>query len=85
MAALKSHAFRVLSNSKLLDEKVHWIQKWLGMSFSKVAYLLYPRVYCITDLPLIVGKQRSFGTADCDIDWGFFTDDTESSIVRPKI
>jgi len=83
LAAMKSHAFRLLTHSQQLDEKVSCVQNWLGLSLNKVAYLFYPRIYCITDVLDVVHIQKSYGTGD--IDWGFFTDESETTLVKPKI
>lgn len=29
--------------------------------------------------------QRSYGDQSVEVDWGFFTDDTEAAIVKPKV
>jgi hypothetical protein len=83
LSAFKHPAFEVLSAHNFLDHKVAQVYKWLGICFNIVPYLLYPRIYCITEIPYIVGNQRSYGKED--VEWGFFTDETETAIVKPKI
>ena len=55
------------------------------MPFGKAPLLLYPRVYNITDILDVVGKQQSYGDSDSNLNWGFFTDESCQSIVKPKI
>ena len=69
----------------MLDEKIYQIQRFLGMSFVKVPYLFYPRIYDVTNVIDLPGNQRSMGDIDRGIDWGFFSDETESMLVKPKI
>jgi hypothetical protein len=45
------------------------------MPFGKIPYVLYPRIYCVTNVMDIVGQQRSYGNDEQFLDWGFFTDD----------
>lgn len=61
--ALKSHALRLLNKDSegQLDHKLFWIHKYLSMPFGRVTYLLYPRIYRVTDLHGIIGYQRSYG------------------------
>lgn len=82
---MKSHAFRLISNTNQLDMKVYQVHRFLSMPFGKAPYLFYPRVYCVTNVMDVVGQQRSYGHDEQFLDWGFFTDDTEQSIVKPKI
>jgi protein transport protein SEC24 len=49
LSTLKSPAFKLLGNSKL-DEKVAWLQKLLSLPHSLTPYLLYPRIYRVTDI-----------------------------------
>ena len=79
LSAMKTHAFKLLSNSRQLDRKVFTIQKLLSIPFGKVPYLLYPRVYCITDVVNVVGRQMTTGEDMGDgtiLDWGVFTDES---------
>lgn len=85
LSAMKTHAFRLLANSQRLDEKVAEIQKWLGVPFGKVPYMFYPRVYRVTNVTELPGRQRSYGDQNSSVDWGYFTDETEQSIVKPKV
>jgi hypothetical protein len=48
-------------------------------------YLLYPRIYCVTDVLKAVGHQRTFGDTARGLNWGFFTDEGEAAIVKPKV
>ena len=61
------------------------MQRLLGMSFVKVPYLFYPRIYDITNVLDLPGNQRTLGDTDAGIDWGFYTDETEALLVKPKI
>jgi hypothetical protein len=47
------------------------------MPFGKIPYLFYPRIYCVTDALHLPGRQQSYGDDQDNLDWGFFTDDTE--------
>ena len=82
---MKTHAFKLLSNSQMLDEKVYQMQRFLSIPFVKVPYLFYPRIYSITNVICLPGKQRGYGDVDNGIDWGMFTDETETMVVKPKI
>ena len=84
LSAMKTHAFKLLSSSRQLDNKIYWAQKWLGIPFGKVPYLFYPRVYCITDILDVVGNQKSYGSDKTSVKWGFFTDESCQSMVKPK-
>lgn len=88
-SALKSFAFRLLNKEteNHLDLKVFWIHKYLSMPFGKASYLLYPRVYKISDVHQAVGNQRVLieGTEGHKVKWGYFTDESEQSISKPKI
>ena len=55
------------------------------MSFMKIPYLFYPRIYDITNVIDLPGNQRSYGNTELGIDWGFFTDETESVLCKPKV
>lgn len=55
------------------------------MPFGKIPYLFYPRIYCVTDVLDVVGRQQSYGDQQDSLDWGFFTDDSEQTIVKPKV
>ena len=49
------------------------------MPFGKTPYLFYPRVYNVTDVVNVVGRQEGDGEDQGDgviLDWGYFTDDT---------
>lgn len=69
----------------MLDEKVYMTYKFMHMSFNMLPYVFYPRLYCITDILKAIGNQRSYGDIDKGFNWGFFTDEEEISIVKPKI
>lgn len=77
LSAMKTHAFRLISNTNQLDMKVYQVHRFLSMPFGKAPYLFYPRVYCVTNVMDVVGQQRSYGHDEQFLDWGFFTDDTE--------
>lgn len=49
LSALKSHAFRLLTHTKL-DEKIASIYRFLSMPISLFPYVIYPRVYKISDI-----------------------------------
>jgi hypothetical protein len=56
------------------------------MPFTKFVYLMYPRIYKVTDVHQVLGFQRSYGgDPGCTINWGFFTDESEQLIVKPKV
>ena len=74
---MKSHVFRLISNTNQLDLKVYQVQRFLSMPFGKVPYVFYPRIYSVTNVMDVVGQQRSYGTDEQFLDWGFFTDDQE--------
>lgn len=82
---MKTHAFRLLSSSRRLDLKVYEAYRFLTMPFGKAPYLFYPRVYKVTEVLDVPGRQHSYGTSDADLDWGFFTDETEQTMVKPKV
>jgi hypothetical protein len=85
LSAMKTHAFRLMKSDQMLDEKIYQIQRFLGMSFVKVPYMFYPRIYDITNVIDLPGNQRTMGDIDAGIDWGFFSDETEATLVKPKI
>lgn len=88
LSAMKTHAFRLLSNSRQLDQKVFWAQKFLSIPFGKVPYLFYPRVYCVTDVLNVVGRQEFNGEDQGDgvtLDWGFFSEETAQLMVKPRV
>lgn len=74
---MKTHAFRLLSNSRKLDLKVYQALRFLSMPFGKVPYLFYPRIYKVTNVLEVPGNQHSYGSQDINLDWGFFADETE--------
>ena len=39
----------------------------------------------MTDVVEVPGRQHSYGATDVDLDWGFFTDETEQTIVKPMV
>lgn len=47
--------------------------------------MFYPRIYQVTNVICLPGNQRGYGDVDNGIDWGMFTDETESMLVKPKI
>ena len=49
LSVLKSPALRMLSNSRL-DEKIHWIHKFMSMPLNLIPYYFYPRIYKVTDI-----------------------------------
>lgn len=88
LSAMKTHAFRLLSNSRQLDQKLNWVQKFLSIPFGKVPYLFYPRVYCVTDILNAVGRQEAGGEDQGDgqaLDWGYFTDESGQTMVKPRL
>jgi len=88
LSAMKTHAFRLLSNSRQLDSKLYWIQKFLSIPFGKVPYLFYPRMYCVTDILNAVGRQETGGEDQGDgqaLDWGYFTDESGQTMAKPRI
>ena len=85
LSVMKTHAFRLLSNSRRLDLKVYQAQRFLSIPFGKVPYLFYPRIYRVTDVLEVPGRQHSYGATDVNLDWGFFTDETEQTIVKPMV
>ena len=56
------------------------------MPLAKLLYLWYPRIYPVTDVHKVIGFQQSHGGDDqCQANWGFFTDETEQTIIKPKV
>lgn len=85
LGSLRHAAFTPLNYLLLLDEKVFKVYKFMHLSFNMMPYIFYPRVYCITDLVGVIGNQRTYGDIQKGLNWGFFTDESESSIVKPKV
>lgn len=84
LCSFKTPAFKIAINVCPLDEKVFWSYKFMHMSFNMLPYIFYPRLYCITDILNVIGSQRSYGDVLANISWGFFTDESEQTIVRPR-
>ena len=58
------------------------------MPFGKVPYLFYPRVYCVTDILNVVGRQEAGGEDQGDgqaLEWGYFTDESGQTMVKPRV
>lgn len=55
LALMKTPSLRLMTSLRNLDLKVSAALKQLGAPFAKIAYGLYPRVYCITDVTSVVG------------------------------
>ena len=83
LSAMKNPAFKLSMQSRKLDNKIYWIQKFLSMGFGKAPYLFYPRVYKVTDITNVAGNQYSYGNAD--LDWGFYADEDGTTMVKPKV
>jgi hypothetical protein len=83
LSAMKNPAFKLSMQSRKLDNKIYWIQKFLSMGFGKAPYLFYPRVYKVTDVVKVPGNQYSYGNTG--LDWGFFADENATIMVKPKI
>ena len=85
LTSLKSPSFSSLLHSNMVDSKLCHVYRFLGISFNKVSYLFYPRVYKISDVVRVVGRQDSIGGDSVGCDWGMWTDDSRCQIVKPKI
>lgn len=85
LAMLKNHALRLMTSSRQLDVKESQAQMLLGAPFAKMAYLFYPRVYRVTNVMEVVGYQREIAGDRNRADWGYFTDTSEATIVKPKV
>ena len=61
-SALKSHALRVLGNNNNageihIDQKIHYIHKYLSAPLTRLLYHWYPRIYPVTDVHRVIGFQ----------------------------
>ena len=56
LSLLKTHAVRLMTSSRNLDLKVATVHKLMGAPFTKMAYIMYPRVYKVTDICSVVGN-----------------------------
>lgn len=57
-ATLRQSALKLLANCKV-DDKIAQVFQLLGMSMEQMSYLLYPRVYKVTD----IGQSEAFAVA----------------------
>ena len=55
LALMKTPSLRLMTSLRNLDLKVATALKQLGAPFAKMAYAMYPRVYCVTDVTAVVG------------------------------
>lgn len=83
LSGLKTHALRLLSSSRQLDNKVFQAIRLMGNSFTKMAYMFYPRIYNITEVTELPGQQDYQGGTN--MSWGIFTDDSQQTMVKPKV
>ena len=85
LALMKTPALRLMTSMRNLDLKVSTALKQLGAPFAKIAYMVYPRVYCVTDVTSVVGHQHDSGGNHEIVNWGYFSDESESHIVKPRV
>ena len=70
LSVVKNPAFRLLTVSKI-DEKIYEIYRLISLSMETFSYVLYPRMYKITD----IGQNENYG----------YTDETTEMIVKPNL
>ena len=67
LSFLKNPAFKLLSATNL-DLKIYWMMKLMSVSMEEFSYLIYPRIYEVTDIgeevsdnhqPLHIGPSYS--------------------------
>ena len=85
---LKNPAFKLLTATNL-DLKIYWVQKLLSASIEEFHYIVYPRIYEVTDIGDEVSETDTFDLLDMrvrlqDASYGY-TDEATGYLVKPMV
>jgi hypothetical protein len=55
------------------------------MPFGLFPYIIYPRIYKVSDVIDVVYHQNNTEGENCPVNWGFYLNEENNAILKPKV